>query len=98
MLAQDLVVRRHYGAKLAVINIGNPFTTGPKEATYLINELIKPTAVIPSHENEEATKCGIVINGSRTDSLILASAIPVHLPLSGRTMVFYKDADCVSGC
>ena len=37
---QDLVVRGHYGAKLAIINIGDTFTTGPKEAAYVINELI----------------------------------------------------------
>lgn len=95
---QDLVVRQHYGAKLAVINIGDTFTTGPKEAAYVINELIKPTAVIPSHANEEATKSGIVVDGSKTDSFIKASAVPVHLPLSGRTIAFDKDGNCVSGC
>ena len=95
---QDLVVRRHYAARLAVINIGDTFTTGPTEAAYVINEMIKPAAVIPSHANEEATKNGIVIDGSKTDSFIKASMIPVHLPLSGRTMVFDKDGNCVSGC
>ena len=49
---QDLVVRGHYGAKLAVMNIGDGFTTGPAEAAYVINELVKPSSVIPSHANE----------------------------------------------
>ena len=42
---QDSLVRRHYGATLAVINIGDTFTMGPKEAAYVVNHLIKPTAV-----------------------------------------------------
>ena len=95
---QDLVVRQHYGAKLAVINIGDTFTTGPKEAAYVINELIKPAAVIPSHANEVATEVGRVIEGTRTDSFSKASSVPVHLPLSGRTMAFDKHGSCVSGC
>ena len=40
---QDLVVRRHYKVKLAVINIGDVFTTGPTEAAYVVSELVKPT-------------------------------------------------------
>ena len=95
---QDLVVRQHYGAKLAVINIGDTFTTGPKEAAYVINELIRPAAVIPSHANEVATEGGRVIEGTRTDSFSKASSVPVHLPLSGRTMAFDKHGSCVSGC
>ena len=46
---QDSVVRRHYQAKLVVMNIGDTFTTGPKEAAFVINELVKPNAVIASH-------------------------------------------------
>ena len=58
---QDRVVRGHYNAKLAVMNIGDGFTTGPKEAAYVINELVKPNAVIASHVNEVATKDGKVL-------------------------------------
>ena len=57
---QERVVRGHYNAKLAVMNIGDIFTTGPKEAAYVINELVKPNAVIASHVNEVATKGGKV--------------------------------------
>ena len=49
-------MRRHYGAKLVVMNIGDTFTTGPTEAAFVINELVKPTAVIASHANEVATR------------------------------------------
>jgi len=95
---QDSVVRRHYGAKLAVINIGDTFTTGPKEAAYVVNELIRPTAVIASHANEAATRGGKVIIGTRTDTFIKATRVPVHIPLSGRTMEFDRSGVCVAGC
>ena len=95
---QDSVVRRHYGAKLVVMNIGDTFTTGPTEAAFVINELVKPNAVIPSHANEVATKGGKVVAGTRTAKFIKASKVPVHLPLSGRTMEFNDDGKCVSGC
>ena len=95
---QDSVVRRHYGAKLVVMNIGDTFTTGPNEAAYVVNELIKPAAVIASHANEAATEGGTVIAGTKTETFIKASAVPVHLPLSGRTMEFGSDGTCVDGC
>lgn len=48
---QDKVVREHYKAKLVVMNIGDNFTTGPKEAAFVINDLVKPNSVIASHAN-----------------------------------------------
>lgn len=95
---QDSVVRQHYGAKLVVMNIGDTFTTGPKEAAFVINELVKPNAVIPSHANEAATKNGKVIAGTKTDKFTKAAKVPVHLPLSGRTMQFNDAGKCVAGC
>jgi L-ascorbate metabolism protein UlaG (beta-lactamase superfamily) len=95
---QDAVVRRHYGAKLVVINIGDTFTTGPKEAAFVINELIKPSTVIASHANEAATEGGKVIAGTRTETFVKATRVPVYLPLSGRTMKFDKNGNCVGGC
>jgi len=95
---QETVVGDHYRAKLAVINIGDTFTTGPSEAAYVIEELIEPASVIPSHANEEATKDGKVIAGTRTEAFTKAVQRPVHLPLSGRTMSFDKAGACVDGC
>jgi L-ascorbate metabolism protein UlaG (beta-lactamase superfamily) len=95
---QDLVVRRHYNAKLAVLNIGGTFTTGPAEAAYVINDLVQPNAVIASHANEEATRNGQVLPGTRTETFMKAVTVPVHVPLSGRTMAFNADGKCVSGC
>lgn len=95
---QDLVVRQYYGARLAVINIGDVFTTGPTEAAYVINEMVKPASVIPSHANEVATRGGKVVAGTRTESFIKAVKMPAHLPLSGRTMEFDGKGNCVGGC
>ncbi|MDH5546269.1 MAG: MBL fold metallo-hydrolase [Gammaproteobacteria bacterium] len=95
---QEVVVGDHYKAKLAVMNIGDTYTTGPTEAAYVINELVKPAAVIASHANEAATQNGKVIPGTRTDTFIKASEKPVYLPLSGKTMSFSAQGKCITGC
>ena len=95
---QDKVVRGHYKAELVVMNIGDTYTTGPTEAAYVINEMVKPKAVIASHANEEATKGGKVIPGTRTEIFKKAVKVPVYIPLSGKTMEFDGNAKCVAGC
>lgn len=95
---QETVVARQYSAELVVLNIGGTFTTGPKEAAFVVNELIKPTSVIASHANEVATKGGKVIIGTKTDIFMKAATMPVHIPLSGNTMSFDGNGNCVSGC
>jgi L-ascorbate metabolism protein UlaG (beta-lactamase superfamily) len=95
---QDLVVRGHYGAELVVMNIGDTYTTGPTEAAYVVNELIRPVSVIASHANEEATSGGKVLPGTRTETFIKAASMPVHVPLSGVTMSFDGSGVCVGGC
>ena len=95
---QDLVVRGHYGARLAVMNIGDGFTTGPMEAAYVINDLVKPASVIPSHANEVGTVGGKVRPGSKTEAFIKAVKVPAHIPLSGKTMEFNAAGRCTAGC
>jgi L-ascorbate metabolism protein UlaG (beta-lactamase superfamily) len=95
---QDLVVRGHYGAKLAVMNIGDGFTTGPAEAAYVMNDLVKPASVIASHVNEVGTVGGKVRPGSKTEAFTKAAKMPVHLPLSGKTMEFDAGGKCTAGC
>jgi len=95
---QEAVVRRHYGAKVVVMNIGDTYTTGPTEAAFVVNELIKPVSVIASHANERATEGGKVIAGTKTETFINAADVPVHLPLSGRTLEFDASGSCVAGC
>ena len=95
---QDLVVNKHYNARLAVMNIGDGFTTGPAEAAYVINELVKPASVIASHANEVGTVGGKVRPGSKTEAFVKASKVPVHVPLSGKTMEFDAAGKCTAGC
>ena len=95
---QELVVRKHYQAKLAVMNIGDGFTTGPAEAAYVINELVKPESVIASHVNEVGTVGGKVRAGSKTEAFMKAAKVPVHVPLSGKTMEFDAAGKCTAGC
>ncbi|MEW8402204.1 MAG: MBL fold metallo-hydrolase [Candidatus Thiodiazotropha sp.] len=95
---QESVVRGHYGVKLAVINIGDAFTTGSFEAAYVINQLVRPASVIASHANEAATRKSKPIPGTKTASFVDAVNVPAHLPLSGRTMAFSAAGICVSGC
>jgi L-ascorbate metabolism protein UlaG (beta-lactamase superfamily) len=95
---QELVVRNHYNAKLAVMNIGDGFTTGPVEAAYVINELVKPVSVIASHANEVGTVGGKVRAGSKTEAFVKAVKVPVYIPLSGKTMEFDAAGKCAAGC
>ena len=95
---QESVVREHYQAKLVVMNIGDTFTTGPSEAAWVINNLVKPTSVIASHANQPSTRDGKVIQGTRVDSFSKLSQVPVHVPLSGRIMRFDSAGNCADGC
>ncbi|HET7672778.1 MAG TPA: MBL fold metallo-hydrolase [Burkholderiales bacterium] len=96
---QDLVVRGHYKANLVVMNIGGfPFTTGPDEAAYVVNQLVRPASVIASHANEPATVGGKLSPTSRTAAFQKAARMPVHVPLSGRTMQFDGGGRCTAGC
>ncbi len=95
---QEVVVRGYYHAKLAVMNIGDGYTTGPEEAAYVINDLVKPASVIPSHANEVGTVGGKVRPGSKTEAFIKAIRVPAHVPLSGQTMAFDAAGVCTAGC
>jgi L-ascorbate metabolism protein UlaG (beta-lactamase superfamily) len=108
------IVHDYYGANLAVINIGDIFTTGPEEAVFAVTNLIRPLSVIPSHVNEEATRNGqpfgartsrfveLLSRGSKGHSLQALlpglGRVSVHLPLSGATMQFNRFGRCEVGC
>ena len=92
--AGDIIGIHNHGT----INIGDTFTTGPAEAAWVVNQLVKPAAVIASHANQPSTQGGKVIAGTRVDEFSKLSKVPVHVPLSGRVMSFGKDGKCTSGC
>ena len=79
-----LVVRDYYGARVAVVNMGDIFSMGPEEAAFAINSLIKPQTVIPSHANQASTTGGVVNGGTRLETFIgLVGGANVIVPLSG---------------
>lgn len=95
---QETVVHDHYKVKLVVMNIGDTFTTGPDEAAWVVNNLIKPESVIASHANQPSTSGGKVIEGTRLEQFMNMSKTKVHVPLSGRTMSFNAKGACTAGC
>jgi L-ascorbate metabolism protein UlaG (beta-lactamase superfamily) len=95
---QEKVVRDYYHARLAVMNMGDGFTTGPAEAAYVINDLVKPASVIPSHANEAGTAGGKVRPGSKTEAFLKGVKVPAYVPLSGKTMEFDGAGKCSAGC
>jgi L-ascorbate metabolism protein UlaG (beta-lactamase superfamily) len=95
---QASVVRDELHAKLAVMNIGGAFSTGPQEAAYVMNDLVKPNSVIASHANEAATKDGKILPQSKTAAFKAATQVPVYPSLSGKTMEFDQEGKCTSGC
>ncbi len=96
--ADHEIVRTHYNAKLAVMNMGDGFSTGPVEAAFVMNEQVRPNAVIASHANEVGTVGGKVRPGSKTEAFIKATKATVHVPLSGKTMEFDAVGKCTAGC
>lgn len=95
---QETVVRKSLGANLVVMNIGGIFSTGPKEAAYVINKLVRPVSVIASHANEQATRGGKILPKTKTAAFWKAVKAKVYPSLSGVTMEFDGKGKCVKGC
>jgi L-ascorbate metabolism protein UlaG (beta-lactamase superfamily) len=95
----DTIIGRYYKPSLVILNMSDTVTLGPAEAAYTIKNLVRPTTVMPSHVNEEASSGGVIRAGTRVDrfaSLVRGFA-DVVLPLSGVTRQFDRDGRCV-GC
>jgi L-ascorbate metabolism protein UlaG (beta-lactamase superfamily) len=93
------VVRGIYHPNLTVANMDSLNNMGPVEAAYAMKELVHTAAVIPSHAEQTVTVNGKLLPDTRTAEFIsLLGDIPAYLPLSGRTMEFDGDAECVAGC
>ena len=54
--------------------------------------------MIASHANEVGTIGGKVRPGSKTEAFVKAAKVPVHVPLSGKTMEFDAAGKCTAGC
>ena len=92
-------VGRMYRPNLAVINVSDIFTTGPSEAAFAIQNMIRPASVMPSHVNEQATAEGRARAGTRVDRFtsLVQSTTAVVLTLSGVTRSFDGEGRCI-GC
>ena len=95
---QKTVVHDYYHPDLAVMNIGDKYTTGPAEAAYVIDDLVQPNAVIPSHANQASTRDGEIQPGTRAAAFMKATDVHVYVPLSGRTLAFDADGGCTADC
>lgn len=92
------VVHDFHHANLVLLNYGAP-ALSPQAASYVVDTLVQPNAVIVSHVNEAATSGGKVRAGTRTAELsALMKQRPLHPALSGRTMEFDGEGRCVAGC
>src|SRR5207247_9347964 len=86
------VVSKFYRPNLMVINIGpginGPAALGPDEAVYIIQNLLRPTTVMPSHVGEQATSGGVVRSNSWTEWFVryARSFTEVVLPVSDVTL------------
>ena len=82
------IVRDFYGARVAVVNMGDIFSMGPEEAAWAVNNLLKPKTAIPTHANDDdpaSTTGGVVNPGSRVETFInlVNKSSKVIVPLSG---------------
>lgn len=92
------VVHDFHRVNLAVLNLGG--TTMPSdEAAFIVNRLLQPAAVIPSHSSEWATEGGKLRAGSRTEDFVKrVKGAKVYLALGGRTREFNGKGQCTAGC
>lgn len=97
------IIAKFYNPNLMVINIGpggnGPTSLGPDEAVKVVQHLIRPTTVMPSHVGEQATSGGRVQANTRTELFMrYAKAFAeIVLPVSDVTLAFDGDGRCV-GC
>jgi L-ascorbate metabolism protein UlaG (beta-lactamase superfamily) len=78
---------KFYRPNLAIVHGGDLFTMGPDEAAFAVKQLIKPRSVIPEHFNQESTKQGVVVSGTKLERFIQQlggqAQSRVIVPLSG---------------
>lgn len=92
------IIERFYHPSLLVLNMSDQVTLGPTEAAFVVS-MVKPTTVMPSHVNEQATVDGGVTRGTRVERFrdLVRRSADVVVPLSGVTFEFDGNGRCV-GC
>ena len=95
---QERVVRDHYNAQARRDEHRRRLHHRPGRGGLRDQRAGQAGAVIASHANEVGTVGGKVRPGSKTEAFIKAVKVPVHVPLSGRTMEFDGEGRCTAGC
>jgi len=95
----ETIVGRYYKPTLVVLNMSDTVTLGPNEAFYMLRTLLRPTSVMASHVNEQATAGGVVRAGTRTAlfEFFANDVADVIIPLSDVVRTFDGTGRCV-GC
>jgi L-ascorbate metabolism protein UlaG (beta-lactamase superfamily) len=95
----EAIIGRFYKPQLVILNMSDAVTLGPNEAAFTITHLVRPTTVMPTHVNEQATTGGAAASGTRVDLFmrLVGGAADVVLPLSGVTRFFDAEGRCI-GC
>ena len=97
------VIAKFYQPNLVVINIGpganGPNSIGSDDAVSIIQNLVRPTTVMPSHVGEQATAGGAVRSNTWTEwfKRNVRDFSTVVVPLSDVTLAFDGEGRCV-GC
>ncbi|MEO7156647.1 MAG: MBL fold metallo-hydrolase [Vicinamibacterales bacterium] len=97
------VIAKFYNPGLMVINIGpggnGPTALGADDAVKVVQHLIRPVTVIPSHVGEQATSGGRLLGNTRTElfARYAKAFAEVVLPVSDVTLAFDGIGRCV-GC
>lgn len=97
------LIARFYSPGLMVINIGpggnGPTALGTDDAIKVVQHLIRPTTVMPSHVGEQATSGGRLQGNTRTElfARYAKAFTEVVIPVSDVTLVFDGNGRC-TGC
>ena len=97
------IIAKFYNPNMMVINIGpggnGPTALGHGDAIKVVQHLVRPTTVMPSHVGEQATSGGVVRANTRTELFMRYTKgfSEVVLPLSNVTFMFDGDGRC-AGC
>jgi L-ascorbate metabolism protein UlaG (beta-lactamase superfamily) len=97
------VIAKLYAPSLMVLNIGpggnGPTALGATDAVTVVQHLIRPVTVMPSHVGEQATSGGALAANTRTEYFVrsVSGFVEVVLPVSNVTRTFDGSGRCV-GC
>jgi len=97
------VIAKFHRPNMMIINIGpggnGPTALGPDDAVNIVQHLVRPKTVLPSHVGEQATSGGALRSGTRTEWFVRYAKefAEVVVPISDVTLAFDGEGRCI-GC